>query len=230
MNYNSQYNSPYVTQAVAHAPDYVRAEFIRKTYSLFFFSMLITVGIGWFCAQPSVLPAIIPLLIPLLIGGFVVGLVMAFTQRTPGLNLAMLCLYAAIQGAIAGPVLTIVNRYAPGIPVQAGLLTIAVFGGLTFYAITSKKDFSFLGGMLMVGLIGLIVSGLVMMFFHTSVMSMIYSLFGILIFSGFVLYDTSNIMQRMTPGMEVTGAIALYLDFINLFYFILRLLSEMNRR
>jgi FtsH-binding integral membrane protein len=155
---------------------------------------------------------------------------MAFTQSTPGLNLAMLFLYSAIQGAVAGPLLTLVERYAPGIPAQAGLLTIAVFGGLTFYAFTSKKDFNFLGGMLMVGLIGLIVSGLVLIFFHSSLMSMVYSLFGILIFSGFVLYDTSNIMKRLSPGMEVGGAIALYLDFINLFYFILRLLTSMNRR
>jgi FtsH-binding integral membrane protein len=225
MNYSVPYSG-----FVADAPDNVRAEFIRKTYQIFFASLLVTVGVAWFCAQPAMLPKTVPLILPMAIAGLVVGFIMAFTQKKQGLNLFMLCLYSAIQGAVAGPLLFIVNRYAPGVPAQAGILTVAVFGGLTLYAMTSKKDFSFLGGMLFVGLIGLIVASIVMMFFSTPLMSMVYSVFGILIFSGFVLYDTSQIMQKMQPGEEVSGAISLYLDFINLFYFILRFLMELNRR
>jgi FtsH-binding integral membrane protein len=224
------YRSPYATYTVANAPDVVRAEFVRKVYNLFFASILVTVGIGWLCAQPSMLPITLPLLMPLLIAGFVVGLVMAFTQTKPGINMAMLFLYSAIQGAIFGPLLTIIDRYAPGVPTQAALLTVATFGGLSLYAIQSKKDFSFLGGFLFAAVIALVVAGFVMMFFHTPLLSMIYSVAGILIFCGYILYDTSNIMNRLTPDMAVSGAISLYLDFINLFVFILRLLTELNRR
>ena len=92
----------------------------------------------------------------------------------------------------------------------------------------SKKDFSFLGGMLFISLIALIVAGFVLMFFHSSMLGSLYSVGGVLIFSGYVLYDTSLIMQRLQPDQAVSGAVNLYLDFFNLFLFIMRLLG--NRR
>ncbi len=109
-------------------------------------------------------------------------------------------------------------------------MTTAVFGGLSLYALQSRRDFSYLGGFLFVALIALIVGGIVMWFIHSSLLSMLYSVGGILIFSGYVLYDTSLIMRRLGPNDAVIGAINLYLDLINLFLFILQLLSELNRR
>jgi FtsH-binding integral membrane protein len=224
------YSSPYTYGVVSDAPDQVRSEFIRRVYNLFFVSMLITVGAGYFAAQPAIMPAVLGMLPALLIGGLVVGLVMAFTQRKPGVNVAMLILYSVIQGAIAGPLLLLLNRFAPGIPMQAMVLTVTVFGGLSFYAATSKKDFSFLGGFLTIAVLGLIGASVVMFFFQTPLLSMVYSVAGILIFSAYILYDTSNIMNRLGPDEVASGAISLYLDFINLFWFILRLLMELNRR
>jgi FtsH-binding integral membrane protein len=93
------------------------------------------------------------------------------------------------------------------------------------YVMISKKDFSYLGGMLFVGLITLIVAGLVLMFVHSSMLGTLYSVGGVLIFSGYVLYDTSRIMQRLQADEAVSGAVSLYLDFLNLFLFILRLLN-----
>ena len=122
--------------------------------------------------------------------------------------------------------MTIYETRFPGLHLKPDWITVAVFGGLTAYAFTSKKDFSFLGGMLFVGLIALIVAGIVMFFVHAAWLSTVYSVVGVLIFSGFVLYDTSQIMQRMAPEDAVMGAVSLYLDFINLFMFILRLLSS----
>ena len=86
MNYNS--NAQYMPNAVAFAPDYVRAEFIRKVYHYLFASLLLTVGVGYASAQAT--PVMLPLLMPLLLVGFVVGLVMAFARKTSGLNIAML--------------------------------------------------------------------------------------------------------------------------------------------
>ena len=85
-----------------------------------------------------------------------------------------------------------------------------------------------MGGFLMVAVVCLLVAGIVMFFVHVAWLSMVYSVVGVLIFAGFVLYDTSQIMLRLQPGDEMTGAISLYLDFLNLFMFILRLLT--NRR
>src|SRR5206468_12923416 len=98
------------------------------------------------------------------------------------LSFALLLLYSALQGAVFGPLLTMIERYAPGIPMQAGVLTIAAFGALSFYAITSKRDFSYLGGFLAIGLIGLIVAGLLFMFLPAmrTGFGLVYSVVGIL--------------------------------------------------
>jgi FtsH-binding integral membrane protein len=225
-----QYGVPYSSGYVAYASADVRADFIRRVYNLFFVSLLVTVGVGWYCTQPSVLPAVTAMFPILIIGEFVCIIALMFARKTGNVSIGLLYLFAAIQGAIFGPVLMMANRVAPGVPAQAAVLTVATFGGLSLYAIQSRKDFSYLGGMLFAGLIALVVAGFVMFFVHMPLMSMIYSVVGILIFSGYVLYDTSNIMLRLTPDQAVVGAISLYLDLINLFWMILNLLMELNRR
>jgi hypothetical protein len=169
-------------------------------------------------------------MMPLLaIGTFVCILVMAFARRAAGLNVFLFYLFAALEGAIVGPLLTLINQTAPGVPAEAAWITISVFGGLTLYTMQSGKDFSYLGGMLFVGLIGLIVAGIVMFFVHAAIMYTVYCLFGILIFCGYILYDTSRILLRLEPGDEIVGAISLYLDLLNLFWFILDLLTSLRR-
>jgi FtsH-binding integral membrane protein len=199
--------------------------FVRKVYALFYASLLVTVGVGWLCTQPSVLPVVGPLMFPLMIAGFICVVALSFARRVSGVNLLLLYLFAAIEGAVFGPLLYLLERSAPGVPGQAAALTIAVFGALTLYAMQSKRDFSFMGGMLFVGLIGLLVAGIVLMFLHSSLLGTLYALGGVLLFSGFVLYDTSRILLRLNTDEAVTGAVSLYLDFINLFLFILRLLN-----
>ncbi len=229
------YGSEYVGGAgfggvVSRAPVDVRAAFIRKVYTLFFTSLLVTVGVGWFCAQPAVMAVIQPMLLLFMLVSFGLVIAIGWSRKSNAANVGMLYVLAAVWGAIFGPLLAMVERFAPGVGTQAAVLTVATFGGLSMYAIQSKKDFSYLGGFLVAGLIGLIVAGFVMMFFHTPLMSMIYAAAGILIFCGFTLYDTSQIMNRLTPNEAVAGALSLYLDFINLFLFILRMLMELNRR
>jgi len=223
-----QYGNSTNRNAVAYATADVRMMFVRKVYGLFYASLLVTVGVGWFCTQPAVLPAMYPLMTPLLIAGFVCIIALSFARRTSGLNMLLLYLFAAIEGAVYGPMLYVVNQSAPGLPAQTAVLTVTVFGALALYAIQSKKDFSYLGGMLFISLIALLVAGFVLMFFHSSLLGTLYALGGVLIFSGYVLYDTSQILLHLGAEDAVSGAISLYLDFINLFMFILRLLN--NRR
>jgi|SRR5579884_313744 len=90
--------------SVAAAPANIRADFIRKVYHLFFLSVLVTVAVGWFCAQPSVAPALLGAFPVLLIGEVVCILALTFARRTSGLNVFLLYLFAAIQGAILEPV------------------------------------------------------------------------------------------------------------------------------
>jgi FtsH-binding integral membrane protein len=223
MNYGAAYNRG---NFVAGYPADVRADFIRKVYSLFFLSMLVTVGVGAAAAPHAA--TILGFWPILAIAGFVCIIALSFARRVPGLNMALLYLYSAIQGAILGPLLAMYELRFPGLAAEAGWVTVAVFGSLTAYVFASKKDFSFLGGMLFMALIALVVAGIVGMFIHAAWLSMAYSVAGVLIFSGFVLYDTSQIMNKLAPEDAVIGAATLYLDFINLFMFILQLLS--NRR
>ncbi len=222
------YNASMPRNAVAYAPADVRMAFVRKVYGLFYMSLLVTVGVGWLCTQPGLLPVMSSLTMPLLIAGFICIIALSFARRTSGLNIFLLYLFSAIEGAVYGPLLLMINQSAPGLPAMAAVLTVTVFGGLTLYAMVSKKDFSYLGGMLFISLIALVVAGLVLMFFHSSMLGTLYSVGGVLIFSGYVLYDTSRIMQQLQPDEAISGAVSLYLDFFNLFLFILRLLD--NRR
>ena len=224
------YGIPQSSNVIINAPTTVQSAFVRKVYSLFFFSALVTVLVGAFCFQADVASALLPLLPVLMIAEFVLIIAMGFTRKATGLNIGLLYLFAALNGAVMGPILLRYNEMMPGLPFQAALLTLTIFGGLTLYVMQTGKDFSFLGGMLMVALIALIVTGFVMMFFHVAALYLLYSFAGAVIFGGFVLYDTSNIMRRLGPGDEVAGAISLYLDLVNLFWYILQILGIFSRR
>lgn len=220
MGYNQGSFYPY-GGVVADQPADVRANFIMRVYGLLFASLLVTVAVGVMAAAYT--PVLIGAWPVLAIAGLVCGIVLAFARRTAGWNLVMFGVYSVIQGLIMGPVLTVINQFAPGVPMLAAVVTLAVFGGLSLYVLISRQNFSFLGGFLFIALIGLIVVGLVGFFIKAAILSMVYSVAGVLIFSGFVLYDTSRIIHDLEPGEAISGAVSLYVDFLNLFWFILRL-------
>ena len=103
---------------------------------------------------------------------------------------------------------------------QALLLTAAVFLSLTTYVHVTKKDFSWMGGALFAGLMILIVWSFMSMLFGATfggVGHTVFALIGALLFCGFILYDTSNLLHLYGPDDYVEASIALYLDIINLF-------------
>src|SRR2546430_11448071 len=87
---------------VAYAPAEVRTDFIRKVYGLLFLSLLTTVVVGGYCAQPALAPVLLGMWPILAIAGFVCILALSFARKTSGVNTALLYLFAAIQGAIVG--------------------------------------------------------------------------------------------------------------------------------
>lgn len=110
---------------------------------------------------------------------------------------------------------------------QALGATVAMFMGLTVVAFTSKKDFSFLKGILTAALFGLIALMVINIFVQSSAFSMGITLLGIVIFSGYILHDTQKIMRKYPSNEHVAGAITLFYDFVMLFVFILRLLTQL---
>ncbi|WP_442601327.1 Bax inhibitor-1/YccA family protein [Paenibacillus sp. KN14-4R] len=159
----------------------------------------------------------------------VVMLIAAFVMRMRGKTISYTFLYVftAVTGVTLFPVIETYGGLL-GAKVVSGafLATTVIFGGLALYAARSKRDFSFLGGFLMAATLGLIVMGLVSIFVSFgSATVLVWSMVGILIFSGWVLYDISQYRQGIHAEEVPMAALNLYLNFINLFIYILRLLA-----
>lgn len=115
-------------------------------------------------------------------------------------------------------------------------ITTSMFAGMSIYGYTTKRDLSGIGSFLIMGLIGLIVASIVNIFLQSSAMHWAISVIGVLIFVGLTAYDTQKIrrMYSEADGSEIEakksimGALTLYLDFINLFLFMLRLFGNRN--
>jgi FtsH-binding integral membrane protein len=123
-----------------------------------------------------------------------------------------------------------IEMYAPGVVGQAAFSTVVVFGGLTAYVFLSRKDFSYMGGRLFVGLIALVAGGLANRFlFKSGLAQYIMSWITVVLFSGFVLYDTSRIIHRYDERGYCMAALALFLDFFNMFMAILNILGGGRR-
>jgi uncharacterized protein len=115
------------------------------------------------------------------------------------------------------------------------LVTAGTFGAMSLYGYTTKKDLTSWGSFLFMGLIGIIIASVVNMFMQSSMMHMIITYAGVLIFVGLTAYDTQKIKEMNILGNEGTeedtkeairGALTLYLDFINLFLMLLRLMGD----
>ncbi|ARS29325.1 Bax inhibitor-1/YccA family protein [Sphingomonas sp. KC8] len=117
---------------------------------------------------------------------------------------------------------------------QAFFATAAAFAGLSLYGYTTKRDLSAFGTFLIMGVVGLLVASVINMFVQSSGMSLVISFLGVLIFAGLTAYDTQKIksMYFYVAGTEmvgksvIMGALSLYLDFVNMFTFLLQLMGN----
>ena len=209
-----------------------RLGFVRKVYALFFAGILFAVGgVALAFMLPSVLMA--PVVEHPYITFFVmIGAVMGAqaVRHTPVVNLLALFGFTALTGVIISPFMAWVAWNNPASLLQAGVLTVGIFGGLTAYVFVSKKDFSFMRGMLTTGLIVVFLAALLNFFLVGSgAFGFAVSCAVLLLFSGYVLYDTSNIIRRYPTNEYIAGALDLYLDAFNIFLALLRILNAGRR-
>lgn len=212
----------YALNSAANATVEARMAFLRKVYSLLTLSLL-TAAAGAYVGRLFVSPGLMLVL-------FIAEIALIFfamaVRRKPGLNLVALFAFTTVSGLTLGPVMLVYNA---AVIQEALVLTVLIFGGLTFYVVASKKDFSFLGGFLITGLIVVLVGSLLNAFFFQSPAGeFIIAAGGVLLFSGFILYDTSNILRHYDVEDYTSATLALYLDILNLFLFLLRLLNNRN--
>lgn len=217
-------------QTAAQASLEERTGFIRKVYALFFLGILSGIGgilLGF--AMPAVRAGIAQspfIALLLMIGGVFAANAL---RLKPGINVVALLGFTALTGVVISPAMAFFAIYNPVSIVQAGVLTVGIFGGLTAYVFISKKDFSFMRGMVVTGLIIVFLSALLNMFIASSAFGFAISVAALLLFSGFVLYDTSNIIRRYPTNEYIAGALSLYLDAFNIFLALLRILNSGRR-
>jgi len=202
-----------------------RLAFIKKVYSLLAMSMG-TAAVGAYLGSGPLLLLVAPNMMLFFILQIALIFFASFAARKPGLNMVALFSFTTVSGLTLGPLL---YQVGPSIAAEAFALTAITFAGLSMYVVYSKKDFSFMSGFLMTGLIVLVVGGLLNMFFiQSGMMHFMMSGASVLLFSGFILYDTSNILRYYGTDEYVSATLALYLDVLNLFIALLSILGIMS--
>jgi uncharacterized protein len=162
--------------------------------------------------------------------GLVLGISALINRISATAALGLFFIYAASLGLTIG---LIVAGYEGASVVTAFLSASAMFGAAALYGATTKRSLAGLGGILFMGLIGIIVASLINLFLGSTQLTWIISIVGVVIFTALTAYDVQRIqsgdLAARTGSMEkaaVIGALHLYLDFINLFLFILRLVGN----
>jgi uncharacterized protein len=139
--------------------------------------------------------------------------------------------YAALLGVSLSSIFLV---YTGASITQTFFITATTFGAMSLYGYTTKKDISSWGSFLFMGLIGLIIASIVNIFMQSGALSFAISAIGVLVFTGLTAYDTQKIKESYYEGDDsdtagrkaIIGALELYLDFVNLFLMLLRLLGN----
>jgi modulator of FtsH protease len=212
-DYLSHNDSKQYTQEASQAQ---LMSFLKSTYQLFAGSLLAATA-GAYIGLDMV-SAIASWYWGLVIFEFILLFALFAVKHKPGINLAVLFGFTFVSGLTITPLLASVFAMPAGanIVAQAFLMTSVAFGGISMFALTTKRDFSGMGKMLFIALIILIVGSISNIFIQAPLLQLGIAMVGAVLFSAFILYDTQQI--------------ALYLDFFNLFISLLQILGIFNSK
>ena len=218
---------------------------MNKVYGLMSVGMLMTGGVAWAVGTSDMLLSIFrnPVTLQPNILGWVVMfapliMIFAFGAVINRLSVAAAQLFFYVYAAVMGLSLAwIFQVFSLGSIFQTFLATAAGFAALSLYGYTTKRDLGPVGAFLMIGLIGLIVASIANIFIGSQGLAFAIPLIGVLIFAGLTAYDTQSIKNEylqhaMAADQEwlgksaIMGALRLYLDFINMFMFLLQFLGN----
>lgn len=234
------YASTYGTAASATTA--ARAQFIKETYWHLAAAVLAFIGLEYLLFQiPGIEQKVSSLLSVKYSWLIVLGLFMgaswiankwAMSDTSRSMQYAGLGLFVAAEAVIFLPLLLTAKTYAgtggDNIITQAAVITISLFIGLSFVALTTKKDFSFLGGILKIGgfiALGLIVASILFGFN----LGLFFSGFMVLLAAGSILRDTSNMVHHYRTDQYVAASLGLFASVALLFWYVLRILMSLNR-
>jgi len=209
--------------------------FLSKVYGWMFLGLLITAATALGVASS-------PLLIETLILNRLLFWVLVFAQlglviylsarvekMAPTTAAGLFLLYSALVGVTSSIILLI---YTGASIVSTFVITAGMFGALALFGSTTKKNLDGVGQFMFMGLIGLILASIVGMFWQNSALQFVISVVGVLVFTGLTAWDAQRLKQMAVSlpdgrvgSYAVVGALSLYLDFINLFFFLLRFMG-----
>jgi FtsH-binding integral membrane protein len=234
---NSGYADHFSGYSAADAEPDVRAAFIRKTYLHLAGAILAFVVIEFLLMNSPLAKPLVSVMFSgryawLIVLGAFMGVSMlanwwATSQTSAAMQYLGLGLYVVAEAVIFLPLLFLANLYFPGAILSAGFLTLLLFVTLTATVFITRRDFSFLGPILMIGgfvALGAIVLSLVIGFN----MGIIFSAVMVLFAGGTILYNTSNVLHRFNPDQHVAASLSLFASVALLFWYILQLF--MSRR
>jgi modulator of FtsH protease len=205
-----------------------RAVLVRRTYGLVFLGIIVTM-IGSLVAMRT--PVLLeqsarhPFITFLIFFGTL--FLAQRSHRAFPQNIALTLLATFVAGVMIAPLLYVYDRTQPGIVGQAAGLTFVTFLALSLYAMFSRRDFSAWGGFFMVGVIVLLVTALLNWFFKNETASLWIAAGTVFVFGGLLVFDTWRILRSNQYGPDdyVPAAVSIYVDLLNIFLAILRLLG-----
>ena len=216
--------TPSVEQQAVAEPNQV----LRNTYWLLALAMLPTIAGAYtgmsinFAAFYKASPVMAPLL---MFGAMIGSLFVVAALRNSGWGVAAVFGFTFISGMMLAPMLQLAAGLRNGgqLVALAAAMTAAVFFVMATIATVSKRDFSFLGKFLFIGLVLLVIASIANLFFQVPALSVTLSAIAVLIFSGYLLYDVSDIVRGGETNY-IMATIRLFLDILNLFVNLLNLL------
>lgn len=163
--------------------------------------------------------------------GLVMWLSFGINRLSEGAAKGIFWAYAVLMGLSLSTILLV---YTGTSVAQTFFASAAAFAGLSLYGYTTKRDLSGFGSFLIMGVVGILVASLLNMFFQSSGLALVISILGVLLFAGLTAYDTQRIKSlyfevagtSFAGKAVVMGALTLYLDFINMFMFLLRFMGD----
>ena len=231
----------YNTYAVPSYQDMVRAQsaFVNRVYTWMSIGLALTGFIAWFLGERNIEFVIKhqQWFLPLIVVEVLLVLAMSWmiNKISPAVASVMFFIYAAINGVTLS---WIFLAYQIGSIANVFFITCGTFAGMSIYGYVTKRDLTGVGSFCLMAIWGLIIAGIINIFWHNDLAQFVISCLGVLVFVGLTAYDTQKIKQLALAAAEgqidpasakkfaVIGALELYLDFVNLFLYLLRLFGR----
>ncbi|HVE66683.1 MAG TPA: Bax inhibitor-1/YccA family protein [Thermoanaerobaculia bacterium] len=209
--------------------------FLRRVYGWMFAGLAVTATVSYLViGSPQILQLIVGN--PFVFFGLILvelGLVFFLSARVdkmaPQMAATLFVVYSVLNGATLSAILI---AYTGTSIATTFVVTAGMFGALALYGTTTKRSLAGIGQFFFMGLIGLLLASVVGMFWKAPALQFVISVVGVLVFTGLTAWDAQRLkaMAAVTPdnqvaGRAVVGALALYLDFVNLFLFLLRFIG-----